>query len=93
MDIRMQGKLVDYLYSRLQPEYPMIIPDDLRCIIYKTVKKSMDKIGNDTMERIDEEDNGLIANVKPRHNKVTDETPIVTALGIGRRILKEKYIQ
>ena len=94
MTLKQQGLIVDYIFKKVSPKYPHIIPDDLRSTIYKILKKNKGAI-QDTPElmSIVEDNNALIANVKPRHNNITYATPIVTALGIGRRILKEKYIQ
>ena len=85
MDIKTQGKVVDYLYKKLSPKYPQIIPDDLRSFIYKILKKDMNKVTSvEKLIDIVEEDN-LIANVKPRYNPQNSK-PFGVARKIVRRI-------
>tara|TARA_E500000178_G_scaffold355430_1_gene428050 strand:+ start:5311 stop:5583 length:273 start_codon:yes stop_codon:yes gene_type:complete len=85
MDIQTQGKVVDYLYKKLSPKYPEIIPDDLRSMIYKILKKDLRNI-KDTkqLENILEE-NDLIANVKERYSP-SNSQPFGVARKIVRRI-------
>ena len=85
MDIKTQGKVVDYLYKKLSPKYPEIIPDDLRSFIYKILKKDLRNIKSvNKLQDIVEEDN-LIANVKPR-NLPNKKQPFGVARRIVRRI-------
>ena len=85
MDIQQQGKVVDYLYKKLSPKYPQIIPDDLRSFIYKILKKDMKKIKSvDNLQDIVEENN-LIAGVKERYYP-PKSMPFGTARRIVRRI-------
>ena len=85
MDIKTQGKVVDYLYKKLSPKYPEIIPDDLRSFIYKILKKDLRNIKSvNKLQDIVEEDN-LIAGVKERHNPQNSK-PFGVARKIVRRI-------
>ena len=87
MDINTQGKVVDYLYKRLSPKYPEIIPDDLRSFIYKILKKDLNKnksitIDKMTLQNIVEE-NKFIAGVKERYVPNT-----IQPFGIARQIVR-----
>ena len=88
MDIKTQGKVVDYLYKKLAPKYPQIIPDDLRSFIYKILKKDLNKLKSvDGLQDIVEE-GSLIANVKERFYP-TRSQPFGVARRIVRRIKKD----
>ena len=83
MDIQTQGKVVDYLYKKLSPKYPDIIPDDLRTLIYKILKKNKDKIKDTPQLQSIVEENGLIANVKERYYPI-----IIQPFGVARQIVR-----
>ncbi len=82
MDINTQGKVVDYLYKRLSPKYPEIIPDDLRSMIYKIIKKDLNKIIDINTQDISE-GTELIAGVKERYVPNT-----IQPFGIARQIVR-----
>ena len=82
MDINTQGKVVDYLYKRLSPKYPEIIPDDLRSMIYKILKKDLNKIKDINAQDISE-GTELIAGVKERYVPNT-----IQPFGIARQIVR-----
>ena len=92
MNINELGRIVDYIFDRVAPKYPQMLPEDVYGVIYNNVKKNgireMDY--RDVIKETIKED--FIFNVKPRRH-ATSNTPIVTALGIGRRINKEKCTQ
>ena len=46
MNIKQQGLIVDYIFKKVSPKYPNIIPDDLRSEIYKILKKHKGSIQN-----------------------------------------------
>ena len=83
MDIKTQGKVVDYLYKKLSPKYPEVIPDDLRTMIYKILKKNMNKINDPEKLQSIVEENGLIANVKERYYPI-----VIQPFGIARQIVR-----
>ena len=83
MDIQTQGKVVDYLYKKLSPKYPEVIPDDLRTLIYKILKKNKDKIKDTPQLQSIVEENGLIANVKDRYYPI-----IIQPFGVARQIVR-----
>ena len=87
MDINTQGKVVDYLYKRLSPKYPEIIPDDLRSMIYKILKKDMNKIKDFNTQDISE-GTELIAGVKERYVPNT-----IQPFGIARQIVRRIKIK
>ena len=72
----------------MKQRFPTAEPEDLYSIIYKKVKRHgiRDMEYKDFMKNITED---FIFNVKPRRH-ATENTPIVTALGIGRRILTRR---
>ena len=82
MTITDLGKIVDYIYNQVKPKFPNISPEDLYGVIYKKVKKSNLKSMKFDKQNIQED---FVLNVKPKRH-ATEPTPIVTALGIGRRI-------
>ena len=83
MNIQTQGKVVDYLFNKLSSKYPDIIPDDLRTIIYKIVKKNKDKMKNTPQLQSIVEENRLIANVKERYYPI-----VIQPFGIARQIVR-----
>ena len=83
MDIKTQGKVVDYLYKKLSPKYPEVIPDDLRTLIYKILKKNKDKIKDTPQLQSIVEENGLIANVKERYYPI-----VIQPFGVARQIVR-----
>ena len=83
MTITDLGKIVDYIYNQVKPKFPNISPEDLYGVIYKKVKKSNLKSMKFDKQNIQED---FVLNVKPKRC-ATENTPIITALGIGRRIL------
>ena len=87
MNITELGKIVDYLYDKIKPNFPDETPEDVYGVIYKKVKKS--NLKNMRFDKPDLRED-FIFNVKPRRYP-TEPTPIVTALGIGHRIQKEIY--
>ena len=88
MKIETLGKLTDKLFVKIQPKYPEVEPDTLRTLIYKILKKKNIELTSSQEKSLSEE---CLANVKPKKDPL-QPTPIVTALGISRRILEEKYI-
>ena len=82
MDIKTQGKVVDYLYKKLSPKYPEIIPDDLRSMIYKIIKKDLNSLKGYKLQDIKEEKE-LIANVKERY--VPQK---IQPFGVARQIVR-----
>ena len=80
------GKIVDFIYKLVKPKYPDETPEDVYGIIYKKVKKS--NLKNMRFDKPDLRED-FIFNVKPRRNP-SHPTPVVTALGIGRRITRSK---
>ena len=77
------GKIVDYIYKLVKPRFPDETPEDVYGVIYKKVKKSNLKNMKFDKQNIQED---FVLNVKPKRC-ATETTPIITALGIGRRIL------
>ena len=77
------GKIVDFIYKLVKPKYPDETPEEVYGIIYKKVKKSNLKNMRFDKPNLQED---FIFNVKPRRH-ATENKPIITALGIGRRIL------
>ena len=160
MTINELGKICDYLYESIKPQFPNEYPEDVYGIIYKNMKRNNIKERNyldvvnemkhfeyshysvvdfkrnkvigvrdeykkamEFKKELEQDDNfykgrlkiiptipgklqrgdklqkkfitkelneDFIFNVKPRRH-ATEPTPIVTALGIGRRIHKEIY--
>ena len=88
MSITELGRIVDYIFDKVKLRFPSAEPEDLYSIIYKKVKRHgiRDMEYKDFMKNITED---FIFNVKPRRH-ATETTPIVTALGIGRRILTRR---
>lgn len=86
MSITELGRIVDYIFDKVKLKFPETEPEDLYSIIYNKVKKHgiRDMEYKDFMRNIKED---FIFNVKPRRH-IQENTPIVTALGIGRRILR-----
>ena len=82
MTITDLGKIVDYIYKLVKPKYPDLSSEDVYGVIYKMVKKSNLKNMKFDIPDLQED---FICKVKPRRQS-TEPTPIVTALGIGRRI-------
>ena len=91
MNINELGRVVDYLYDRVKPNFPNEYPEDVYGVIYNKVKKN--GIKNMKYEDVIKENikEDFIFNVKPRRH-ATEPTPIVTALGISRRVNKENII-
>ena len=87
MTITDLGKIVDYIYKLVKPKYPDLSSEDVYGVIYKMVKKS--NLKNMKFDKPDIQED-FVLNVKPKRH-ATEPTPIVTALGIGRRIQKEIY--
>ena len=83
MTITEIGKIVDYLYDKIKPKFPNEYPEDVYGVIYKKVKKS--NLKNMKFDKPDLQED-FVLNVKPKRC-ATENTPIITALGIGRRIL------
>ena len=82
MTITDLGKIVDYIYKLVKPKYPDLSSEDVYGVIYKMVKKS--NLKNMKFDKPDLQED-FVLNVKPKRH-ATEPTPIVTALGIGRRI-------
>ena len=82
MTITDLGKIVDYIYKLVKPKYPDLSSEDVYGVIYKMVKKS--NLKNMKFDKPDIQED-FVLNVKPKRH-ATEPTPIVTALGIGRRI-------
>ena len=83
MNIKDLGTIVDSIFKKVKPKFPDVSPEDVYGIIYKKVKKS--NLKNMRFDKPDLRED-FIFNVKPRRH-ATENTPIITALGIGRRIL------
>lgn len=83
MDIKTQGKIVDYIFKNISHKYPNIFPDDLRSIIYKVLKKNKDKINDTPQLQSMVEEKDLIWNVKERYVPNT-----IQPFGIARQIVR-----
>ena len=88
MNIKQQGLIVDYIFKKVSPKYPNIIPDDLRSEIYKILKRHKGSIQNTPKLKSIVEEKTLIANVKERHCP-TQSQPFGVARQIVRRIRNE----
>ena len=86
MNITQLGTIVDSIFKKVKPKFPHLSPEDVYGIIYKKVKKS--NLKNMRFDKPDLRED-FIFNVKPRRH-ATENTPIITALGIGRRILHKE---
>ena len=85
MNLKKQGKIVDYIFKKVSPKYPEMIPDDLRSEIYKVIKKNKNKIKETPQIKSIVEERELIANVKERYCP-TQSQPFGVARQIVRRI-------
>ena len=83
MDIKLQGRLTDYITDKLSAKYPEIIPDDLRTMIYKILKKNMNKLNDPEKLQSIVEENTLIANVKERYYPI-----VIQPFGVARQIVR-----
>ena len=86
MNIKDLGTIVDSIFKKVKPKFPDVSPEDVYGVIYKKVKKS--NLKNMRFDKPDLRED-FIFNVKPRRH-ATENTPIITALGIGRRILHKE---
>ena len=84
MNIKDLGTIVDSIFKKVKPKFPDVSPEDVYGVIYKKVKKS--NLKNMRFDRPDLQED-FIFNVKPRRH-IKEPTPIVTALGIGRRVIR-----
>ena len=84
MNTQELGRIVDYIFDKVKVRFPDADTEDLYSLIYKAVKRKgiKDMEYPDFMKNIKED---FIFNVKPRRSH-QESTPIMTALGIGRRI-------